>query len=327
MGRLSSTALRFPPPLRPGDTVAVFAGSSPFPPTLAWRGLAWLRTRYRVRFDRSLFDRHGFLAGDDPRRLTELAAWMADPDVRAVLAVRGGYGLSRIAPALPWEQLRRDPKWIVGFSDVTTLHVEAARVGVASVHGPMVASLGRGDDVAREAWRHVLEHPTASQRFEGLDVWVAGTVEGPLYGGNLTLLHACATAGRLRIPPGSILVLEDVGERPYRIDRMLTTLQLGGHVEAVAGVMVGQWTDCAAGPDGVSVKAVLRERLERWGVPVLSGAPVGHGPANVPVVLGRCWRLATDPGTGFGHAETLASKTTGPHAGVAVEERRSQKGR
>jgi muramoyltetrapeptide carboxypeptidase len=271
--------------------VAAFAGSSPFDATLAWRGLAFLRSRYRVRFDRSLFERKGYLAGDDARRRRELERALGDPEVRALVAVRGGYGLSRIAHGLDWGAVARHPRWIVGFSDVTALHVELARLGVASVHGPMIAALGRGDAWTRDRWVHTLESPLAPLAFEGLRVWAPGRAEGPLVGGNLSLLHACAAAGRLVLPPAAVVLLEDVGERPYRLDRMLTTLAEGGHFRHAAGVLVGDFSDCAPGPDGTRAEDVLRERLGGLGIPVLAGAPVGHDRYNHPVVLGRRWRL------------------------------------
>jgi len=279
--------VRFPPALRPGDTLAVFAASSPFDPTLAWRGLGWLASRYRLRFDRSLFAREGYLAGSDARRRDELASQLAGPDVRALIAVRGGYGLSRIVHQLDGALLQKTPRWIIGFSDVTALHVEATRLGVASVHGPMVAALGRADAWTRDHVVETLENPLAARAIGGLQALHRGQAAGPLVGGNLTMLHACAAAGRLALPEGGILLLEDVTERPYRLDRMLSTLLAGGHLGALSGVLLGDFTDCAPGSDGVTAEDVLRDRLGSLGIPVLAGAPVGHGPRNLPLVLGR----------------------------------------
>lgn len=284
--------MRFPAPLRPGDTIGVFAGSSPFDATLVLRGMGWLAQRYRVVFDRRMFTREGYLAGSDERRATELSGLLTDPRVKAVVAARGGYGLSRIVSALDWAAFADAPKWIVGFSDVTALVVEAARVGVASIHGPNVAGVGRADPWTRPRFLHALEAPAGDFELAGLATWAPGTAEGPLFGGNLTLLHACAAAGRLAVPGGAVLVLEDVTERPYRIDRALTTLIEGGHFDAVSAVVVGEWTDCTPGPDGVRVEAVLRERLGRLGVPIVAGAPIGHGRYNAPVVMGRRVRVA-----------------------------------
>lgn len=283
--------LAAPPAVRPGDTIAVVAPSSSFEHVLAWVGLGWLAQRYRVRFTRGLFARAGYLAGADERRRDELAEALAAPDVRAVVAARGGYGASRFVHALDWAAFARNPRWIVGFSDVTALHAEAARAGVASLHAPHVTSLGRGDAHAREAFVRALERPLAERAYRGLRALHPGAAEGPLAGGNLTMLHACAAAGRLALPAGCVLLLEDVTERPYRIDRSLSTLEVGGHLARASAVVLGDFTQCDPGPDGVTVAEVLRERLGRLGVPVVAGLPVGHGRRNDPVVLGGWARV------------------------------------
>lgn len=278
--------IRFPPPVAPGDVVAVVAPSSPFEAAPAWVGLGWLASRYRVRFTRGLFTRTGYLAGDDERRQSELVSAITDPDVRVVLAARGGYGLSRIVHRLPWDRFSARPRWIVGFSDVTALHVEAARLGVASIHGPHLTSLGRADARTRADLVDVLESPERARVYGDLDVLVRGRAAGPAFGGNLTLLHACAAAGRLVVPAGAVLVLEDVTERPYRIDRMLATLAAGGYLSSLAAVALGGFTQCEPGADGVTVEDVLRDALTPLGVPVVSGLRVGHGAENRSLVLG-----------------------------------------
>jgi muramoyltetrapeptide carboxypeptidase len=185
-----------PPPLRPGSLVRVVAPSSPFDRTLVRCGIAWLGTRYRVRFDPGLFGRDGFLAGSDDRRLAELNHALADSETHAIVAARGGYGLGRITPNLRLDALVERPKWIVGFSDLTALHLEAWRAGVMSLHAHNVAGLGRGDAAARLAWSSALEGPPASQVFEGLTVYHPGEGAGMLVGGNLTVLFAAqAQAG------------------------------------------------------------------------------------------------------------------------------------
>jgi muramoyltetrapeptide carboxypeptidase len=285
-----------PPPLERGDRIAIVAPSSPFDRTLAYRGLAWLSRRYRLVYRKDIFARDGYLAGSDDRRLGELNEAFRS-GARAILAVRGGYGLSRIAHAADWRLLAERPTWIVGFSDVTALHVEASRLGLPSIHGPMVCGLGRGDAHARDRWIDALERPFASRAWSGLTPRRAGCAEGPLFGGNLALLHACAAANRLRVPEGAVLLLEDVSERPYRVDRMLTTLAVGGHFANVSAILLGDFTACDPGPDRTRIEDVLSERLERLGVPVLAGAPVGHGVRNFPVTLGAKVRVDGARGT------------------------------
>jgi len=280
-----------PPALQPGDPVRVVAPAGPFDPTLAWRGIAWLSTRYRVRFDRSMFRSTGYLAGSDQRRRDELEHAIFHDDCRAVLAVRGGYGLSRFAHQLDWTRFAASPKWIVGFSDVTALHVECAAVHVMSLHATMVAHLGRSDDRSRTQWVDAIEHPRKTRTVQGLSTWNPGSAEGPLFGGNLTMLHACAAAGRLRVPEHAILFLEDVGERPYRVDRAITTLRVGGYFDHVAAVVLGHFTDCFAGPDGVNVEQALRQTLQPLGVPIAWGICSGHSEPNQPLLLGSHARL------------------------------------
>lgn len=275
-----------PPPVRPGDRIAVVAPSGPFDRTLVLRGLGWLAERYRVSHGSGLFAREGFLAGTDERRLAELNLALRDPEIRAVIAARGGYGLTRIAHALDMGALRRFPKWVVGFSDVTALHVEAAAAGVASLHADNVAGLGRGDAVSRAQFTTALETPEVPRRFENLETWSSGVASGPWFGGNLTLLHACAAAQRLKMPTGCVLLLEDVSEAPYRVDRMLSALVSGCALDNVAAVVVGEFLDCPPGRYRVPIEKVLRERLCALGVPVVARFPCGHGRHNVPVPLG-----------------------------------------
>lgn len=273
----------------------VVAPSSPFEAVLAWRGLGFLAERYRVRFDRDgLFARKGYLAGDDARRHAELSRALEDEECAAIVAARGGYGASRFVHTLPWEALRARPRWIVGFSDITALHVEAARVGVASIHGCHVTSLGRSDARAREGLVALLETPTRRRTFAGLSQLSGGTAEGPLFGGNLTLLHACAAAGRLRVPDRAVVFLEDVTERPYRLDRMLTTMLVGGHLARASAIVLGEFTECAPGPDRVTVETVVAELLAPLGVPIVAGLPCGHGRINEPLVLGLPARVRAE---------------------------------
>ncbi len=286
----------FPPPLRPGDRIAIVAPSGPFDRAAALRGIAWLENRYRVSYRQSLFDRAGYLAGSDARRTDELQRAL-DSDVCAVVAARGGYGLSRIAHAVDWKRAVARPRWIVGFSDVTVLHVEAWRRGIASAHAPMVCSLGLATEAARRRWVAALERPLDERGWKGLARWRRGRAAGTLVGGDLAILHACAAASRLRIPKGAVVFLEDIGERPYRVDRMLTNLVTGGHLATASGFVVGGFTDCEPGPDRTTVEEVLRERLRTLRVPVVAGLPAGHGPRNDALIFGRRAELDAERGT------------------------------
>lgn len=292
--------LRFQSPraIREGSTLAVIAPSSPFDRDEFDAGLARLRARYVVTCDEGVFSQAGFLAGDDDRRAAELVRALDDERVDAIVCARGGYGATRILPRIPVDAVRRANRLLVGFSDVTALHALWARAGVRSMHGAMVAALGRGSDAAAARWFEALEGRFV-ESLSGLMPLASGPdrrARGPLLGGNLAVL--AALVGTPHAPPldGAVLFLEDVGERPYRVDRMLTQLEQAGWFDRVAAVLVGGFTDAAAGRDGTSVEDVLRERLGRLGRPVLSGVPSGHLDDNLELPLGAL--VEVDAATG-----------------------------
>jgi muramoyltetrapeptide carboxypeptidase len=274
-----------PAPVLPGARVAVIAPAGPCDREALSAGLDWLAERYRVEFDPGVFERTGYLAGSDARRLAELDRALAAPELAAVLAARGGYGLTRIAERANFAALRRQPKWLVGFSDVTALHAEALRAGCASLHAANVGSLGQADARAREAFVQALEAPSRPRSVRDLECVAPGVARGALVGGNLSLLAACATAGRLRWPPGAVVALEDVTESAYRVDRLLTSLIVAGHFDRTSGVVLGEFTDCAPS-GGVEVRQVLAERLVQLRIPVAAGLRFGHGDWNEPLTFG-----------------------------------------
>lgn len=245
-------------------------------------------------------ERTGYLAGDDQRRAAELAWALEAPGIDAVLCARGGYGITRSLLARETGATRnestalrvRTPRWLVGFSDVTALHVELANIGLASIHGPNGTGLHRASPREKAALLTILERRGVRPPWEGLRIARAGEARGTLFGGNLALLEAMAAANRLRIPEGAIVLLEDVTERPYRIDRMLTSLLLGGHLARAAGIVIGEFDQCEPGPDGVTVTQVLEERLLPLGVPLAFGAPFGHGIVNEPFANGTTATLS-----------------------------------
>lgn len=273
-----------PKAIGPGSHLRLIAPSGPFDRTLFLRGLGWLSERYRVTFEPGIFARNGFLAGSDERRKQELEIALRDPSVEAIVAARGGHGLLRIVDRVSWSQLLVSPKWLVGFSDITALHCEAWRLGIASLHAAMVGGLGRGDAVARSQWIQALEQPKRPRVLVGNGV-VRGQATGPLVGGNLTVLTMMAAAGRLRLPEGCILALEDISESSYSVDRMLVALRLGGHLDPVAGFAVGEFLNCGEGLFKVPIRQVLLEQLGS-DKPLVFDLPFGHGRAVCPLTLG-----------------------------------------
>lgn len=280
-----------PPRLRDGDIVAVCAPAGPVLRTRLRRGLDLLGERFRLRVSPDVHAAAGFLAGPDARRAEDFNRALRDPEVRAIVVARGGYGAMRILPLLDGDALRRDPKPIIGFSDATAILSWAARAGVRGVHGPVVHQLG-DLPAADLAWLHrLLTDPTPPGelpwRLSAIGASAGGIRDGRLVGGNLTLLSQLVGTPWQVPTAGAILLLEEIGEKPYAIDRYLTHLQLANAVAGTRAALVGDLTRCTDPPtsaggtdDPGPALAVVAERLHALGVPALSGAPVGHGSRN-----------------------------------------------
>ncbi len=294
--------------LRPGDSVAVIAPSGPVPPERYERGLGELSARYRVEDSPGVLARYGFLAGNDGRRLSALRWALSSPQSRAVFCGRGGYGLLRLIPALvpliP-DRYATSEAPIVGFSDITVLHALCALRRQVSIHGPVVTQLGElpASDVAA-LWA-LLEDPSPPPPIVDLqplnDAARGGNavIGGRLLGGNLEMLsRLCGTPLAAALTPGEpvILLIEEVGEVPYRIDRALTQLALSGALRDVVAVVAGDLVRCQAPAvaDGsidtsgapTTAPAVIAERAQALGLPAFCNAPLGHGDRNRPVPLG-----------------------------------------
>lgn len=285
-----------PPTVKRGDTVRVVAPSGPFDQSLFWRGISVLHERYRVRFRDDIRARQGFLAGPDARRLAELREALADPDASAIVSARGGYGLTRLLPALSPSELRARPKWFVGFSDATALHLAYSKAGVMSLHAPNVTGLGRADAQTHSEFFEYLESPLNRRTLSGAGA-APGRACGQLVGGNLSLLQVASASRSLRLPAGSILAMEDVAEGSYCLDRMLEALIGSGALDVVAGFAIGELTDCSAGRFNVHPKAVLIAQLRRLRVPIVTDLPFGHGRNNCPLTLGAPAELDGETGT------------------------------
>lgn len=283
-----------PPALRPGDPVSIIAPAGGFDRASFERGLAILATRYRPVFDDGLFASDGrYLAGDDAHRLAQLQHALLRPDTRAVFCARGGYGVMRLLPQL---QLPALAKPVIGFSDVTALHCALQAAGRASIHGPVLTHLGTLDPATATALFALLEDPGHRVVLQGSPV-VGGIAEGPVVGGNLSVFTRLL--GTPFFPPcdQAILFFEDVGERPYRLDRMWHHLALAGVLRRVAGVAMGTFEDCVEKNGSWTSEQVLRELAQAAGLPCVIGLPVGHGHANLPFPLGARARLDGADGT------------------------------
>ncbi|WP_084958261.1 S66 peptidase family protein [Thermoactinospora rubra] len=285
--------------MRPGDTVAVVCPSGPADPLRLRRGVRLLESLgLKVVVGEHALERGtpeglGYLAGSDAGRAADLQAAWCDPAVTAVFCARGGYGTTRLLDLLDWEAMRAaGPKVLIGSSDITALHhVFGVEFGVPTLHGPMPACSTLSDEDGPEplTWASLQAALFGEpQPVAGTMALAPGRAEGVLAGGNLSLLAAlCGT----RYQPsfdGKIAFLEDVGEEPYRVDRMLTQLLQAGAFDGVRGIVLGSWVGCG------DPYPVLRDRLLPLGVPILAGLPVGHGSPQMSVWFGALGSFDTE---------------------------------
>lgn len=287
------------PTLKDDDLVGVIAPAGPGEAD-AVAQVEPLLTRFglRTRLYPSCHACEGFLAGPDALRLQDLHAAFGDPAVAAVCCLRGGYGSGRLLDRIDTAWLRANDKPFIGYSDITALHALRVRAGLVGLHAPMPGSdlvkPGREADALalftrlREGWR---AGAVMAPACEPDALRIDGVAEGVLIGGNLSLVAALVGTPFAWRPEGAILFLEEVGEEPYRIDRLLGQLRLAGVLDTIAGVLLGSFTGEAFPAD------VLRDYLRPLGKPVLGGWPSGHGTPHLPLPLGACIRLDATAGT------------------------------
>lgn len=282
--------------LAPGATIGIVAPASPFDHESFENGLAVLQSMgFKTQPAQGLLKRRGYLAGDDAERAAQLMAAWADDTCDALMCARGGYGSLRILPYLDFSRLKDRPKPFIGFSDITALHVQLnLAAGVATFHGPTVCTLAEADLQTRTSlFQTLTSERTGSLPIENPRTIRSGLARGMLIGGNLaTLCHLVGTP-YARSFAGGILLLEDTGEAPYRIDRMLVQMRLAGCFYALAGLVLGQFQNCGSEHD---VFHVIDDVLGDCNIPVLAGLAVGHGQTNVTLPLGVWVALDADRG-------------------------------
>jgi muramoyltetrapeptide carboxypeptidase len=308
-----SVPMRKPPRLRPGDTVGLIepAGFTEDRFDLD-QVLGTVRAMGLVpKPAPHVLKRYGYLAGTDKDRAADINAMYADPRVRAIFAVRGGWGCARLLPYLDWDTIRANPKLLVGFSDITALHLAlAAKTSCPTIHGPNAAnswSAFSWDSFRRLAfagetpiWRSPEPHDDRLAQRSGIRTFRPGRASGRLLGGNLAVLAALVGTPYMPDFTGAILFLEETGEAEYRLDRMLTQLGLAGVLGKVAGVVFGQCTRCTGEEpnySGFTVSEVLDQHFAPLGVPAFQGALVGHVANQFSLPVGIRAEIDAEAGT------------------------------
>lgn len=290
-----------PPPLQPGDLLRVIAPSG----TLRereWEAFKagvdlWRSQSYRVEFCPGYDGRWGYLAGSDADRRHQLDLALADPECRGILCARGGYGGARLLEEWEWPT-DLAPKWLIGFSDITSLLWGLAGQQIAGVHGPLLTTIAQEPKWSLERLFHWVEGRSPLPTLQGQG-WGGGIVTGAILPANLTVAtHLLGTLAQPRLN-GVILAFEDVTEAPYRIDRMLTQWRMSGALSGVRGIALGRFSQCDP-PSNVpsfTVEEVLRDRLADLGIPIVADLPFGHDGPNAALPVGLTVELDGDRGT------------------------------
>ena len=300
-----------PRALGQGDRIAVIAPASPFSRDAFDAGVAELRGRgYEPVYDDSVFARTRYTAGDPVVRARAFRQAWADPSIRALIAVRGGYGSVQILPHLNAAEMRRCPKIFIGYSDNTSLLTWlTTKRDIAALHGPMLEGrlAGGPGNYDEPSFMRLLQGKGAGfeMRPDGLETLRAGEAEGPLYGGTMTQLAASlGTPFAFDPPEGCILFFEDVNERPYKIDRLLTQLRLSGILARARALVFGEMRGCNEAGGELTAHDVIASAMSDFPGPVLIGFPSGH-------TTGPCWTLPLG---------TAVRVKAGAHPAVIVEE-------
>lgn len=285
--------MKRPPALKPDDSAVILSPAGRIDVRYV-EGAAGLLKRWGLQpiIAPHALGKQGRYSGSVQDRLSDLQQAMDDPTVRLILCSRGGYGVVHLLPCLDFTAFRSSPKWVVGYSDVTALHAALQRQGVASLHAPMAKHLAEeGEEDVAVQYMHdtlfgkslhyelpVVEHQHLNR---------PGTVTGRLFGGNLSVFTSLLGTKYAKIPKGGILFLEDIGEEPYKVDRMINQLYLAGVFDRIGGLIIGQFTDYKEDPEmHSSLLQSLHDVVKEADLPLCFGFPTGHVRANYPLLMG-----------------------------------------
>ena len=289
---------KIPPYLKKGDTIGIVCPAGYMPKDKAETCVNVLQEwGYQVRIGATLGGPSlNYFSGTDEQRLVDLQQMLDDDSVHAVLCGRGGYGVGRIIEKINFARFRKNPKWIIGFSDITILHAHIySNYGIASLHAPMAAAFNREEykNPYVQSLHTVLMGKSSKYTVDPHVYNRQGTAKAPLVGGNLSLMaHITGTSSDIETK-GKILFLEDVGEHIYNIDRMMHQLKRTGKLDKLAGLIYGGFTDIrdTDRPFGESVHDVLRHIVEEYKYPVCFDFPVSHGKENYALKIGAPYTL------------------------------------
>ena len=283
---------KYPPFLQKGDKVTVVSPSSIIEPDILKGGIQCLKAwGLKVSKGRFVNAKYGNFAGTVQQRLGDLQRAMDDPECKAIFSSRRGYGANNLLAKLDFTKFRQCPKWLIGFSDITALHCRMQSEGFASLHAPMLKhliELGK-EDYCNQAIHDILFGVNAQQRYqcEGNPLNHTGKAEGVIRGGNMAVWHGLIGTPYDINPEGTVLFVEDVGEKPHAIERMFYNLKLSGFLDKLSGLIICQFTEFEEHKQlGKELYPALADMLKEYHYPICFGFPVGHVQMNVPIIEG-----------------------------------------
>jgi len=284
----------YPPPINKGDTIGLVAPAGSLVSKENFtEGVQILEKKgFKVKFNRKLLNTRGYLAGSDQERADEFNKLWADPEIKAVVAARGGYGCLRMIDLIDMKQIRKHPKILIGFSDLTVLlNAILKKTGMVTFHGPVVTTLASIDKQSKTSFFNILTGKTPELiKPAKVEVLKAGKAKGVLLGGNLaTLVHMLGTPHESPWN-NTILFIEDIGESPYRLDRFLTHLYQAKRLQKIKGLILGTFTDDDRKENGAMQKAVherIAELFKNTDIPVWENFPTGHSRRNLTLPIGE----------------------------------------
>jgi len=288
-----------PPSLLPGNRIGILcpAGSIPMEKVTICAQIleSW---GYQVHIGKTVGTKFGHFSASDMDRQNELQSMMDDAEIHAILCARGGYGLSRIVSSLDFNKFKANPKWVIGFSDITVLHAAIQKHGIQSIHGPMSAAFGKGDVGLPfiNALKSILEGETLPIDAKPHTANRLGSSKGQLVGGNLCLFTHLIGSENQVDTNGKILCIEDVGEYHYNVDRMLIQCKNAGLLDGLAGLVVGGFTDMkdSSADFGETVIEIIQRLTKNTAYPICFDFPISHDLENKPIQLGGAYHLSVN---------------------------------
>jgi muramoyltetrapeptide carboxypeptidase len=279
-----------PENLVPGDTIALIAPAKAIEPDLVDAAVVLLETAgYKVLVGKHTNGQHHYFSGTDDERAADVQWAIDHPAVKAIVCARGGYGAVRLLDRVQWANFLREPKWLLGFSDITNFHLHAMQLDIESVHCSMPLNFAENSPEALASMLTVLKTGTVQHAWTSEPINRIGEASGIMVGGNLSILYAALGTPLCPNFQGAILFIEDIGEQLYQLDRMFHALKMAGAFDQIAGLIVGGMTDIkdTAIPTGFDIASMILSHVQYRSIPVVFNAPIGHINDNRAVIVGR----------------------------------------